>query len=262
MHTSNLPLLIDSHCHLTQLDLTSSTLDDILKEATMAGVGHFLSVCITRDDIPHLERLATQYPNISISVGIHPSEEGVDPIHQDELVSLASHPSCIAIGETGLDYYHEQDNQAIENQQYSFRQHIRAARALNKPLIIHTREAREDTLRIMREEKAHEVGGVLHCFTETLDMALEAIDLNFYISFSGIITFKNALALQEVASKLPLDKILIETDAPYLAPVPFRGKQNHPALVKYVALKLSELKQISYDEVAKVTSENFYRCFK
>ena len=260
MHTPNLPALVDSHCHLIQLDLP---LDSVLAEAAEAGVTHFLCVCITRDDVPHLERLVEKYPNISISVGVHPCEDAEKAwVTEKELVALAQHPSCIAIGETGLDYYRlDGDEEAIHNQQTLFRHHIRAARLLKKPLIIHTREAREDTLRIMQEEKADDVGGVLHCFTETLEMALAAIELNFYISFSGIITFKNALALQEVAYKLPLDKILIETDSPYLAPVPFRGKQNHPALVRYVALKLSELRNISYEQIAEATTANFHHCF-
>lgn len=258
---SNVPVLVDSHCHLNQLNLSApDMLNEILSEARSVGVSRFLSVCITPDDVPHLERLADAHDDIYISVGVHPCESTTS-VSVDELMQLGKHPACIAIGETGLDYYRLETETAVAQQQMMFRHHIRAALALKKPLIIHTREARADTLRILKEEGAEAIGGVLHCFTETLEMAKAAMDLNFYISFSGILTFKNALELQAIAEAIPLDRILIETDSPYLAPVPFRGKPNHPALVKYVALKLGELKQITYDEVASVTTANFYRCF-
>ncbi len=260
MHST--PALVDSHCHLNQLQLENpNQLDDIIAEARAVGVSRFLSVCITLEDVPHLQRLTATHQDIYMSVGVHPSET-MTPVCLDDLIRLGSHPSCIAIGETGLDYYRLDGEAAVAQQQIVFRDHIKAALVLKKPLIIHTREARADTLSILQEEGAQAIGGVLHCFTETLEMAKAAIDLNFYISFSGILTFKNAVELQAVAKAIPLDRILIETDSPYLAPVPFRGKPNHPALVKYVALKLSELKEIPYDEVARVTTENFYRCFR
>jgi len=175
---------------------------------------------------------------------------------------LASHPSCIAIGETGLDYYRTETDIAREQQRQRFREHIRASIISSKPLIIHTREAAEDTLLLMAEEGASAMGGVMHCFTENWEIARRALDMNFYISFSGIVTFKSATQLHDVAKKVPLDRMLIETDAPYLAPIPFRGKQNHPALVRHVAMGLSILRQMDYEEVAAVTTENFYKCFK
>lgn len=184
------------------------------------------------------------------------------PVTSQMLIDLAANPACIAIGETGLDYYRTHTEEAQEVQRLRFREHIKASIATSKPLIIHTRQAAEDTIALMAAENAQQIGGVMHCFTESLEVAQQAIDLNFYISLSGILTFKNATALQEVASKLPLDRILIETDSPYLAPVPFRGKQNHPALVKHVAQALAELRGLSYEEIAAITTQNFYNCFK
>ena len=256
--------LIDSHCHLNSIDLTefNNDMGEVIRRAKENGVAHMLSVCVEPTDVPALYQLADIYPEISISVGIHPTTEMTEELDAAHLIQLAHHPACIAIGETGLDYYHvdTQTQQAL--QRGRFREHIRASRASKKPLIIHTRQAAEDTLLLMHEEKAEEIGGVMHCFTENWDVAKRALDLNFYISFSGIVTFKNAVALQEVAKKVPLDRMLIETDAPYLAPVPFRGKQNHPALVKHVARALSELRQISFDDLAHHTTDNFYRCFR
>jgi TatD DNase family protein len=184
------------------------------------------------------------------------------PVTAKLLCEMAANPSCIAIGETGLDYYRTKTQEAQDIQRLRFREHIKAALTMSKPLIIHTREAAEDTLKILEEENAKAIGGVMHCFSENLDIALRAIDLNFYISFSGIVTFKNATTLQEVAQKVPLERILIETDSPYLAPVPFRGQQNHPALVKYVAEAIATLRGIEYEAVAKATTDNFYRCFR
>ena len=257
-------MLVDSHCHLNFLDLSefNNDLSEVLVRAHDNGVKHFLCVCVELDDYPQLEQLAQTYPDISISVGVHPNSEMDPPVTAELLCSLAANPACIAIGETGLDYYRTDTFDAQERQRSRFREHIKAAISTGKPLIIHTRQAAEDTLRLMAEEHAQRVGGVMHCFAEDLDIARRAIELNFYISFSGIVTFKNATGLQQVAKEIPLDRILIETDSPYLAPVPYRGKQNHPALVKHVAETMAQLRGMDYDELAKITSDNFYRCFK
>jgi TatD DNase family protein len=256
-------MLVDSHCHLNFLDLTdfNHNMDQVLAQAKENGVEHLLCVCVELSDYPQLEHLAAHYPNINISVGVHPNNEMDPPVTAKILCDLAANPACIAIGETGLDYYRTLTDDAQERQRQMFREHIKAALITSKPLIIHTRQAAEDTLLVLAEENAQQIGGVMHCFSEDLDVARRAIDLNFYISFSGIVTFKNATVLQEVAKKIPLDRILIETDSPYLAPVPFRGKQNHPALVKHVAEAVAQLRGMEYDEIAKITTENFYRCF-
>jgi TatD DNase family protein len=191
---------------------------------------------------------------------VHPDYPDVPVVTEEELVSLADHPKIVAIGETGLDYFRIKDDS--EWQRDRFRTHIRAAHRSRKPLIVHTRGAAADTLRIMREERAGEVGGVMHCFTESWDVAQGAMDLGFYISFSGIVTFKNALGLKDVARRVPLERMLIETDAPYLAPVPFRGKTNEPGLVKYVAEEIARLRDIPLDQVASATTSNFFRLFK
>jgi TatD DNase family protein len=222
-------------------------------------VGHALCISVTLKDFPQVLTLAETYPNFFASVGVHPDYEDEPPFTVDDLVNLANHPKVIAIGETGLDYFRLTGD--LEWQRERFRKHIRAAIKSQKPLVIHTRSAAEDTLRIMREEKAQLVGGVLHCFTESLDVALEAIDLGFYISFSGIVTFKNAVMLKEVASQLPLDRILVETDSPYLAPIPYRGKINQPAYVKHVAEELSRIRNISLAEIMEATTANFFRLF-
>jgi TatD DNase family protein len=257
-------MIVDSHCHLNFLDLTefNNNMAEVLSKAQNNGVEHFLSVCVELNDYPTLVQLARDYPNISISVGVHPNTEMELPLTAAMLCELALNPACIAIGETGLDYYRTEKDEDQKLQQDRFREHIKAAVFTKKPLIIHTRKAAEDTLRLMKEEDAQQIGGVMHCFAEDLDIALRSIDLNFYISFSGIITFKNAITLQNVAKKIPLDRILIETDSPYLAPVPFRGKQNHPALVKHVAETIAQLRGMEYEDVAKATTENFYRCFR
>jgi TatD DNase family protein len=257
-------MLVDSHCHLNFIDLTDfdNDLNKVIIQAQENGVEHFLCVCVELGDYPVLCQLAENYPAISISVGLHPNSEIEQEPDVATLCELAKrHPACIAIGETGLDYCRTKTRQAQEKQRWRFRTHIQAALITSKPLIIHTRQAAEDTLLLMQEEKASDIGGVMHCFTEDWDIARRALDMNFYISLSGIVTFKNATAVQEVAKKVPLDRLLIETDSPYLAPSPYRGKQNHPALVKYVAMALSELRQISYEDIARQTTENFYRCF-
>ncbi len=255
--------LVDSHCHINKLDLTefNHSMDNVINQARANGVEHMLCVCCELTDLPALHKLAETYPNISISAGIHPNTEMQDELDASQLVALAAHPACIAIGETGLDYYRTESDVALDIQRQRFREHIRAAIASSKPLIIHTRQAADDTLLLMAEEGASAIGGVMHCFSENWDIARRALDLNFYISFSGIVTFKNATQLHDVAKKVPLDRMLIETDAPFLAPSPFRGRQNHPALVKHVAMALSDLRQMDYDAIAAATTANFYRCF-
>jgi TatD DNase family protein len=215
---------------------------------------------VTLQEFPQVRALAERFPQIYASVGVHPDYPDVPVVTEEELVSLADHPKIVAIGETGLDYFRIKEDS--EWQRDRFRTHIRAAHRSRKPLIIHTREAAADTLRIMREERAGEVGGVMHCFTESWEVAQGAMDLGFYISFSGIVTFKNAMGLKDVARRVPLERMLIETDAPYLAPVPFRGKTNEPGLVKYVAEEIARLRDIPLDEVATATSSNFFRLFK
>lgn len=255
---------IDSHCHLNFLDLTSFNhdLNEVMQQAQLAGVRHMLSVCVEIKDLPALHAIAERFSNVSTSVGCHPNDVGTTVLTPEQLVEYSQHASCIAFGETGLDYYRSETAEEQVLQQASFRAHIQAALAAQKPLIIHTRQAAEDTLRVMQEEQAQHIGGVMHCFSEDWSIAKRALDLNFYISFSGIVTFKNAVALQDVAKKVPLDRLLIETDAPYLAPVPHRGQQNHPALVKYVAMQLATLRAESLERIAHQTSSNFYQCFR
>jgi TatD DNase family protein len=257
-------MLIDSHCHLNFLDLADFNQDvaHVLIQAKNNGVGHFLCVCVELSDYPQLEQLAANYPEVSISVGVHPNSEMDYPVTAEMLCDLAKNPACIALGETGLDYYRTHTEEAQEVQRERFRAHIRASLSCGKPLIIHTRQAAKDTISVMTEENAQKIGGVMHCFTESLEIAHQAMDLNFYISFSGILTFKNATTLRELARQIPLNRILIETDSPYLAPEPFRGKQNHPALVKHVAEALAELRGVSYEKIADLTTRNFYDCFK
>jgi TatD DNase family protein len=257
-------MLIDSHCHLDRLDLTPfpGGLAQVLTTAAEADVGYFLCVGIDLINSQQVKQIADTFVQVVASIGLHPTE-GIEqePTWKD-IASMAEHPKVVAIGETGLDYYRSEANQDMSWQQERFRQHIRAAKYLGKPLIVHTRVAREDTLRILREEKASDVGGVLHCFTEDLAMAEAAIALNFYISFSGIITFANAKELQAVAQRVPLERILIETDAPYLSPVPYRGKPNQPAYVCYVAEQLAHLRGISLATVAEQTTQNFFDLFQ
>ena len=254
-------MFIDSHCHPYMLKLSTyaDNFDRFMQETKQAGVDAMLCVAVDMDTAKKCAEIAEKYDHVYCSVGSHPSEKEEDDLSIDTLCELAQHPKVIAIGETGLDYYYNSDG--LEVMRNRFRTHIQAAIQTKKPLIIHTRNAREDTLKIMRDEKAHQIGGVMHCFTETLEMAKAALDMNFMISFSGIITFKNAVELVDVARAVPLDKILIETDSPYLAPIPFRGKQNEPKYVRYVAEKIAEIKNISVDEVAKRTSENFRKLF-
>ena len=251
-------MFIDSHCHLTFPELASD-LDGILARMRENAVTHALCVSVTLDDYPPIRELAERYPNIFGSVGVHPDYPDVPPVDPAELVRLADHPKIIAIGETGLDYYRLKGD--LEWQRERFRTHIRAARACGQPLIIHCREAAADTLRILREEGADAVGGVMHCFTESWEVAQGAMALGFYISFSGIVTFKNAKALKEVAMKVPLERLMIETDSPYLAPVPFRGKVNEPGHVRHVAAEIARLRGIPLEQVGSQSCENFYNLF-
>lgn len=255
--------IIDSHCHLNRIDLAEfqNNLDLVVNQARASGVARFLCVSVELSDYPVLCQLAERYPDVYISVGVHPDSEFTNEPSAADLIQLAGHKSCIAIGETGLDYFRIENEEGRLKQRLRFREHIHAAIATSKPLIIHTRQASEDTLKLLAEGNAQLIGGVMHCFTEDWDVARRALDLNFYISFSGIVTFKNATILHEVAKKVPIDRMLIETDAPYLAPVPYRGKQNHPALVKHVAEGLAALRQVDYETIAAHTTENFYRCF-
>ena len=255
-------MLVDSHCHLDRLDLTAfgGSIEGMLEAAQEEDVGHFLCVSINLEDYPGMLEIAESHAQVSASVGVHPNERDGHEPDVDELVQHAAHPRVIAIGETGLDYFRSEGD--LEWQRDRFRRHIAAARRSGKPLIIHSRDAAEDTLRILDEESAAEVGGVMHCFTGDWDMAKRSMELNFHISFSGIVTFKSARALQEVAVKLPADRMLVETDSPYLAPVPHRGKPNHPALVRHVAEFVAQLRGEPYEQVAEVTTGNFIGLFR
>ncbi|MFC4158129.1 TatD family hydrolase [Chitinimonas lacunae] len=252
-------MFIDSHCHIDFPELAQDI--DRLRSAMRDNqVSHALCVSVNLPQWPGVIALAERFPEIYASVGVHPDYEDTEEPTVERLVELAAHPKVIAIGETGLDYYRLEGD--LEWQRERFRVHIRAARATGLPLIIHTRSASEDTLRIMEEEGAAEVGGVMHCFTETQQVADAAIAMNFLISFSGIVTFKNAVQLKEVARTIPLESMLIETDSPYLAPVPFRGKTNHPALVRHVAEHIAELRGLPLATIAEATTANFARLFK
>lgn len=252
-------MLVDSHCHLNFPELVQN-MDQVLDSMRSHDVGHALCVSVTLDKFPEVLAIAEQYPNIYASVGVHPDYEDIQEPTVEELVLLADHPRVVAIGETGLDYFRLTGD--LEWQRKRFRTHIRAAKATGKPLIIHTRNAPEDTLRLMREEGAHEVGGVMHCFTESWEVAQAAIEMSFYISFSGIVTFKNAQALKEVAQLVPLNRMLVETDSPYLAPIPFRGKTNQPAYVRHVAEEIARLREIPLQHVVDATTANFFQLFK
>jgi TatD DNase family protein len=253
--------LIDSHCHLDRLDLEPYDGDfaSLINSTIEAGVEQMLCVSIDLENYPSMLQLVEPYPQVFVSVGIHPNEEDRREPEAGELERLAAHPKNVAIGETGLDYFRSSGD--LEWQRKRFRQHIAAARACNKPLIIHTRDAKEDTLQIMEEEGADQVGGVMHCYTEDWAMASRALEMGFYVSFSGIVTFRNADDLRQVAAKVPEDRLLIETDAPYLTPVPNRGKPNIPAYVGHVAKCLAEVRGCTPQEIADLTRENFQRLF-
>ncbi len=259
-------MFTDSHCHLTFPELVS-TLPAIRQAMADAQVDRALCICTTLEEFPDVHALATQYDNFWASVGVHPDNEGVTEPTLDDLLQRGQLPRVVAIGETGLDYYRlgERTHADMHWQRERFRTHIRAARQLQKPLVIHTRSASDDTLAILREEgedgSAGSAGGVFHCFTESHDVACQALDLGFYISFSGILTFKTAQDLRDVATWVPMDRLLIETDSPYLAPVPFRGKTNNPSYVPYVARQLATLRQCSVETIAEATSRNFAQLF-
>jgi TatD DNase family protein len=251
-------MLVDSHCHLDFPEIADQ-LDSVLALMRENQVERALCVSVTLEDFPRVLRIAETYPHIHASVGVHPDYEKVGAVSIAELVALADHPRVVAIGETGLDYFRLKGD--LEWQRERFRTHIRAARECGKPLIIHTRAAAADTLRIMREEGAEKAGGVMHCFTESAEVAQAAMDLGFYISFSGIVTFKNAKDIKAVALEVPMERMLVETDSPYLAPVPYRGRTNQPGYVKHVAEEIARLKGLDFDEVCRVTTSNFYQLF-
>jgi len=250
--------LVDSHCHLDFPDLAAD-LDGILARMADHGVERAMCISVNLPDLPRVIALAERHPQLWATVGVHPDYEDTPEPSVDDLVRLADHPRVLAIGETGLDYFRLTGD--LEWQRQRFRNHIRAARRLGKPLVIHTRSASADTLRIMEEEGAAAVGGVMHCFTESQAVADAAIAMNFVISFSGIVTFKNARDLQEVARTIPLDRMLVETDSPYLAPVPHRGKTNQPAWVRHVAEFIAQLRGVSPEAIAEATTANFERVF-
>ncbi|GAA5316548.1 MAG: TatD family hydrolase [Candidatus Pelagadaptatus aseana] len=255
-------MLIDSHCHLDRLKLDKfdDSLDAVMAHATEQGVEKMLCVGISLDNREAVVAMAENYPQVVSSVGVHPLDVEKGLATAEQLVAWSAHPKVVALGETGLDYYYSNDSKSV--QQDSFVVHLQAAAEAQLPVIVHTRDARQDTLDLIKAHGCMENAGVLHCFTESWEMAKAAMDMNYYISFSGIVTFKNATELRDVASKVPLDRMLVETDSPYLAPVPYRGKANVPGYVKQVAEFIAELKGVSYQEVIRTTSENFHNLFK
>lgn len=260
--TSNTIALVDSHCHLDRLDLSrdDGQLQTALLRAQQQGVQHMLCVSIDLEAWPSMCKAVEPFDQVTVSVGVHPNEhEGQEPT-VEILTELAAHPRVVAIGETGLDYFRSEGD--LDWQRERFCVHIEAAKQTGLPLIIHTRDARQDTLAIMQSENAQQAGGVMHCFAEDWDTARQAMDMGFYISFSGIVTFKNAQTLKEVARRVPLDRMLIETDSPYLAPVPYRGKPNEPSYVRHVAEHIAELRDMKFEDIASVTTENFYKLFQ
>lgn len=251
-------MFVDSHCHLDFPELTQR-LPEVLANMAAARVEHALCISVTLEDWPRVAALAAQHPQLSATVGVHPDYPDVENPTVDQLVELSRSDKIVAIGETGLDYFRAGGD--LSWQRERFRNHIRAARESGKPLVIHTRAASEDTLRIMREERAAEAGGVMHCFTEDWDTAQAALDMGFHISISGIVTFKNAAVVRDVAARVPDDRLLIETDSPYLAPVPNRGKTNEPAWVVHVAATIATLRDVAVDAVAAMTTTNYHRLF-
>ncbi|WP_273429205.1 TatD family hydrolase [Chitinibacter tainanensis] len=249
---------VDSHCHINFPELAAD-LPALLQQMQANQVSHALCVAVNLPELPSVLALAESQPNLFASVGVHPDYEDTPEPSVAQLVELAQHPKVIAIGETGLDYFRLSGD--LEWQRERFRTHIRAAKVAKLPLIIHTRAASEDTIRILREEGADEVGGVMHCFTESWEVAQAAMELGFYISLSGIVTFKKALELKELARLMPLERLLIETDSPYLAPMPHRGKMNQPAWVRHVAEHIADLKEVPLAAVAEATTRNFFQLF-
>ncbi len=254
-------MLVDSHCHLDCIDLSEfdNSFDKLIKHTFSAGVEHMLCVSINLEQYPEMLEKIRNYPDISVSAGMHPMADENEKFSIEYLTELATDKKVVAIGETGLDYYYHKD--APEWQQERFRAHIQVANQLNKPVVIYTRDAGHDTLKILRQESADLCGGVIHCFTETQEFANQALEMGFMISISGIVTFRNADRLRKIAKSIPDDKLLIETDSPYLAPVPYRGKQNQPAYVQYVAATLAELRNTSVEHIAEISRNNFYQLF-
>ena len=252
-------LLVDSHCHLDFPEFADEQ-DRLMADMAKNGVGWALCAGVTLERFPGLLALVSAHDNLFTGVGVHPDhQEGQDPT-VEELLKLADHPKVVAIGETGLDYYRLTGD--LEWQRDRFRRHIRAAKECGKPLIIHTRSSADDTIKVLKEEGAGTVGGVFHCFTESWEVAQQALDLGFYISMSGIVTFKNAVPIKEVAKAVPEDRLLVETDSPYLAPVPFRGKRNEPAYVRHIAEEVAKLRGIDYAALVEATTRNFFRLFQ
>lgn len=251
-------MFVDSHCHIDMEELAGQG-EALFARMAAEQVSYATCIGVTLEGAPGILALAESRPNIFATVGVHPENTDGEEASVDRLLEFAAHHKVIGIGETGLDYYWHKDRP--EWQRERFRVHIRAARACGKPLVIHTRDAADDTVRILREEHAEAVGGVMHCFTENMEIAEAAMALGFYISFSGIVTFKNAAQVKEVAAKVPLDRILIETDSPYLAPAPYRGKVNEPSYVPQVAKELARLRDTGIDEIASATTANFCRLF-
>src|SRR5712691_2414859 len=252
-------MFVDSHCHINFPELACKV-PEVLEKMRENEVSHALCVSVNFPAFPEVRALAQQYPNIYASIGVHPDYEEEGEITVEDLLTHTRHPKVIAIGETGLDYYRLKGD--LEWQKRRFRNHIRAARQCGKPLIIHMREAADDTLHIMKQEGAGEIGGVMHCFTGSWETAQAAMAMGFYISFSGIVTFKNAAALREVAVKVPLERMLIETDSPYLAPVPHRVITNQPAFVRHVAEEIARLRKVPVEEVGMATTQNFFKLFR
>jgi TatD DNase family protein len=252
-------MLVDSHCHLDFPDL-AQRMPEVLQRMQENQVDVAVCIGVNLEDFPQVIALAEQHTQLYATVGVHPEYTDVEEPDEDRLLALAAHPKVIAIGETGLDYYWQKDKP--EWQRDRFRTHIRAARRCGKPLVVHTRDSAVDTLRVLKEEGADAVGGVMHCFTENWDIARSALDLGFHLSFSGIVTFKNASIVKEVAQKCPLDRLLVETDSPYLAPAPHRGKPNEPAYVRFVAEEIARLRSLTIDAVHQATTDNFFSLFK
>lgn len=252
-------MFVDSHCHINFPDFAQDS-DEIVARMAVANVTHAMCISVTFPEWPSVVALAERHANIYATAGVHPDYEDIEEPTVAALLERAQHPKVQAIGETGLDYYRLKGD--LEWQRERFRTHIRAARECGKPLVIHTRSASEDTLRIMREERADEVGGVMHCFTETWEVASASIDMGFHISFSGIVSFKTAADLREVAKKVPLERMLIETDSPYLAPVPYRGRRNEPSYVPHVAAAIAAVRETDVETIGRVTGQNFFSLFR
>ncbi|WP_028486843.1 TatD family hydrolase [Thiomicrorhabdus chilensis] len=257
-------MIVDSHCHLNILPEDKvGSVEEVIERAAELGVKRILCVAINPQQWPEVLKLAEQFDEVYAAIGVHPCEDPDVVVSDEALIEAASHPKVIAIGEVGLDYFHfDAEAESMEWQHERFRQHIRIAKQLDKPLIIHTRNSTPDCLSILEQEGADEIGGIMHCFVEDMATAQRAMQIGFYISFSGIVTFKNAVELKEVATQIPLERLLVETDSPYLAPVPYRGKTNQPGYTRYVVEEIAKLKGLTFDEVAQATTYNFNRLFK